>query len=551
MKRLLQEIGWFWRQKIYVGMLCLTAACSYGFAVTHYSIGIDDTAVSLYLEEGLEVVMGRWTVFLVNKLFHLSDFTPFMSELVGVLLLMLGVTLFAVLMRRIFGQGTGIWGYTLFACAFLSNPILSEVYIYYYHDGVDLGYVLTALALLSFMEGMERTGRGKLSAYLGSMVFVWIASGCYESLIILYILGILLIVFLRGAVGKDRLTFSHLAKNLGTGALLSAGCVILRSITIPLMTVLFGLQDAVGILPQRSLTEMFTLFRGKEGLLDFFMLVKRFWVVYHVNALVYLPVTVYETACICMGIYAVVMAVRKKNLWYPVLFAGMLITPFLLTVATAEITLYRACQYLPFFAAAGVLVIYRAFEQKKKSVPYLRYAVSFLGIVLLWNQAAMMNRNFYRDYQKYEYTRGVLSKVAYEVEKTYGTDLPVVFTGHDSVPYEFVSDYYVGYGSWQYRMIAGITDLVDEHLKEKYFQPQGYCFIGEAQYPFIQWAFDAFDGTNREMIAFLKMHGNEFSTVSDKEILEQAREIGDSMPGWPAEGSISLQDGYVLVHFDE
>lgn len=549
MKRLAQEINWFWHQKIYVVMLCLTAVCSYGFAITHYSIGIDDTAVGLYLEEGLEVVMGRWTVFLVNKLFHLSEFAPFMLEFVGVLFLMLGVTLFAVLLRRILGQRVGIWGYTLFACAFLSNPILSEVYIYYYHDGVDLGYILTALALLSFMDGMEQKGRRKLLSCLGSMVFIWMAAGCYESLIILYILGILVILFLRGMEGKEKLTFPYLAKNLGIGAILCVGCVILRSITIPLMTILFGLQGALGIKDQRGLAEMFVLFQGQEGLLDFFMLVKRFWVVYHLNALVYLPVAAYESACICMGVYAIVEAVRKKNLWYPVLFVGMLVTPFLLAIAEAKVTLYRACQYLPFFAAVGVFMLYQAFGQQKQR-RYLKYAISFLGLVLIYNQAAMMNRNFYKDYQKYEYTREVLNQVAFDVEKAYGTELPVVFTGHYSVPYEFMSDYYVGYGSWQYRAIAGITDLVDVHLKEKYFQPQGYCFIGEAQNPFIQWAFDAFDGTNREMITFLRMHGHELATVSDKEVLEEARRIGDLLPGWPEEGSISLQDGYVLVHFE-
>ena len=27
--------------------------------------------------------MGRWTIFLINKLFHMSEFSPFMTELAG------------------------------------------------------------------------------------------------------------------------------------------------------------------------------------------------------------------------------------------------------------------------------------------------------------------------------------------------------------------------------------------------------------------------------------------------------------------------------------
>lgn len=51
MKKLWEEFQYFFQQKIYVIILCLTAICGYGFEMTHPSIGIDDTAVSLYLED--------------------------------------------------------------------------------------------------------------------------------------------------------------------------------------------------------------------------------------------------------------------------------------------------------------------------------------------------------------------------------------------------------------------------------------------------------------------------------------------------------------------
>jgi hypothetical protein len=96
MKKLWEEFQYFFQQKIYVIILCLTAICGYGFEMTHPSIGIDDTAVSLYLEDGLEVVMGRWFIYLINKIFHLSDFSPFMMELIGVILLCISATLFCI-----------------------------------------------------------------------------------------------------------------------------------------------------------------------------------------------------------------------------------------------------------------------------------------------------------------------------------------------------------------------------------------------------------------------------------------------------------------------
>nr|WP_300816979.1 glucosyltransferase domain-containing protein [uncultured Acetatifactor sp.] len=547
MKKIIQEANWFLHQKVYVTALALTAACSYGFAVTHHSIGIDDTAMMLYLEDGLEVAMGRWTVFLLNRIFHMAGFSPFMLELIGVVLLMLGVTLFGVFMRRVFGGRGGIAGYTIFACVFLSNPIISEVCIYYFHNGVDLGYVLCALALLFFLNGLEGAGRKRWAWFGGSLLWIWAAVGCYESFLIVYILGILILLFLRGATGQEVLSLSHGAFCLGVGALLSAGCVILRTVMIPTVIALFGLQDVVGVQAMRSLSEMLVLFGSREGLDNLLMLAKRFWLIYHVNAFVYLPVTGYVLALLLTGILALYMAVKKRNFLYLVLFGGMEIVPFLMTIAEAKVTNYRTCQFLPFFTAVGMLVLYMLFE-KRKFVRVWRYGAIFLATALVYNQADRMNRSFYADYQKYENTREILNQVAWQVESRYGTDMPVIFTGYYDTPFEFRKDFYVSYSSWQYRAIAGMTDLVDVHLKEKYFAPEGYSFVGEALSSFIAWGVGAFDGTNREMIRFLEMHGHALRTVTDPEVIEEAQEIGETMPKWPREGSITEQDGYILIH---
>ncbi len=551
MTKLKDDFQYFLRQKIYILALALTAVCSYGYSIVQPSIGIDDTAVSLYLEEGLEVVMGRWTVFWLNKLFHVSEFAPFMTELAGVLFLMIASVLFSVLLRRISGERVRNWTYTVFACVFVSNPIISEVFVYYWHDGAGLGYVLTALALLCFHSGLQAKGKAQVYAFAGSLLSVWAAVGCYESFLILYILGILTILFLWGMEDAKRLNLSSLCKYLGIGAALTVGCVLLRGAMIALTTNIFDLGGVLARVKQeqRGLSEMLVLF-SQDGWDNLVMLLKRFWVVYHLNAVVYLPVTVYELAVFIFGAAAVVLAFRRRNLWFVVLWFGMLAAPFLLTLAEMRLSHYRSCQYLPFYAAAGVWLLCASLTKCKRFQRPLRICAILGAAILVWNQAEFMNRSFYTDYRKYETTRELLSRIAWDIERDYGNDIPVVFTGHYNTPHELAGDYYVPYGSWQYRYIAAVTDRIDPHLKEKYFSVWGYSFVGEANFPMIQWAFDAFDGTNREMINFLKMHGHPFRTVTDPETLAQARETGDGMPGYPAEGSIIRQDGYILVHID-
>lgn len=548
MKQLLKELKWFFEQKIYVIAVTIAAVCGYGYSIVQPIVGIDDTAIGLYFDDGLAVVMGRWTLFLLNKLFRMSDFTPFMMEFIGAILLCIGATLFCVLIRRIVGERIGIVGYTIFTCIFITNPIISEVNVYYLHNGVDLAYILTAVSLLLFMDGMEAAGKAGIGKWVGSMLLIWLATGCCESMMIVYIIGLIAILFMRCMVQANQLTFLYMLKYLAIGALLLVGAIILRSLVLPIIISLFHLENMIGVKDLRSITEALVLF-GPGGWDTFIMLVKRYWLVYFVNAFVYFPVAGYVLASVIIGVASVVQTVKKKNFLYLLLFAGMMIAPFLLTIVEAHLTWYRSCQYMPFFTAFGMLLLYWGMTSVKK-VKYLPYVCVAFAIMMTYNQAVELNKNFYVDYKKYENTKDVLLEIAWEIEKEYGSDIPVVFAGHYDTPYSIVQDYYVSYGSTQYRYIALITDLVDPHLKEKYFDVHGYSFIGEANNPFIQWGLDAFDGTNRQLMNFLEMHGHSFPLVTDVTVLESANAIAETMPGWPAEGSIAMQNGYILVHIE-
>ena len=548
MKKIWNECKWLFSQKLYVIALCITAVCGYGFSLISPSVGVDDTAVEAYFGDGLTVVMGRWTIFLLNKIFPMEKFSPFMMEFIGVMLLCLGATLFAVLLRRLLGKKPGVMACTVFACVFVSNPIISEVWFFYLHNGVDLGYILVALSLWLFIDGMEAVGRKKVLPFLGSMLLTLLAIGCYESFLILYIIGILMSLFLKGLVGEEKITFISIFKDLMIGALLSVGTIILRSLIIELLTVAFNLLEVKGEMQLRSLSEIMETFGHSDGLANFVMLVKKYWVVYFVNAVVYLPVAGYVFSVVVLGVYAVVVTVKRKNIWFMVLIGGMIFAPFLLTIMEGQVAYYRSCQFMPFFTAVGILLFYLAVEKYGK-FPVISYAVTAFVAIFIYNQTAALNENFYVDYLKYENAREVLTTAAREIERKYGSETPVIFTGNHEVPAELVERYCVPYSSEKYQLIATITGVVDEHLIEKFYTPYGYSYAGEMEYSVIQWGVNAFDGTCGQLIRFLNMQGYSFTTIYDRDVQEQARQLGENMPRWPEEGSITEQEGYILVHF--
>ena len=551
MKQLRDDIAYFWKQKFFMMLLCITAVGCYGYAITHEAIGIDDTIVDVYLQDGLAVFHGRWTMYLVNKVFYMGEFMPYITDFAEMLLLIVAAVLFCVLFRRLLGESVnGNIVYSGFACTFVSFPFISEVNVYYFHNGTELGYILCALALILFLDSLDKKGKTSIMSMLGSMLFLWVSVGCYESFVIMYIVGVLLILFFRGITDQEKVTFRLLVQKLFAVFCIVAGCIVLRTLMYNIVKVLFSLQETSSGESYRAVGyRIKLLFESGEWMSEVAMLLKRYWLVYCVNGVVYCPFAVYMISAIFFGVASLVYAVKKKNGWYPILFLGMMLVPIILVFLEMSVPLYRSCQYMPLFVASAVILLYFTLVNlrwKKAGITVF----TVLAAALVWNQAVEANRNSYVDYLKYEHDKNVLIEIAHKVTWEYGTDATVIFTGNYAPPYELVKDYYAPYSSPEFRRVQAIANLSgDPYLIEKYYTPYGYYFGGEAQFSVIDWGLWAYGKPGVELINFLQMHGYRLQTTEDKTLLRQAQDFADSMPEWPQEGSIAEMDGYVIVHF--
>ena len=254
----------FIKNKIYMLSLSLTALFGYGFLITHQTVGIDDTPYAYYFEEGLNAIVGRWFLFLLNKICHISDFSPFLTDLAGVLVFMGAVTVWAVLLYSIFKDKVPGWGYLFFACIFFSCPLISEVYPYYLHNGVSTGYLLVGVSLCFYREmlsgekGPEGCGQSEATEQqgkkkwlgsgkvpgakrfwkgLGCVCFLWMALGCYESFMVVWLLGVCLVLLSERYAGMRRKVLPALC----AGAVVAVTAIVLRSAMIQAVTGIFGL----------------------------------------------------------------------------------------------------------------------------------------------------------------------------------------------------------------------------------------------------------------------------------------------------------------------
>lgn len=547
MKKLWNDLSYFLKNKIYMIVVSLTALFSYGFAMTHPSIGIDDTCIGLYFEEGLAPAVGRWVLYLLNKLITLDIFLPWMTEVVAVAIFVLSVTLWCVLIRRVVKREVGIWGYTLFAALFLSCPLISEVFVFYLHNGICIAYGITAIAIMELLDAIEQKSIWRLLFSAGCLT---IALGCYESFMIVYLIGILVVFFLiRLQRDKNQVTNKEKPHFWIIAALISvAGAVIFRTVIVRILQWIYGFAIPEDFtVTARGVIESLT---GSET--DFAIVLKRFWVMHYLNGFCYLPITVLVLAIFALVVYGITQAIRRKDVFLALSMVCIPLAPLAMVVIEGLPTHYRASQYVPLIGAFAVfLCFYEMAALKGKGIEKTcRLCAVALGFVLLWNQSVQMNQWFYVDYLKYEDTKQVMEQIAYDLQKDHDISKPIIFKGAYMVPYEIAKDAYLPFYSAKYQTMKKIADVVDPHLLEKYNAEdgRGYVFAETPVASTFRWGVTAFDGTPRELQAFWNMHGYSFSTETDLERIDGAYDVLDKIPPYPQAGYIYENEENIIIH---
>ena len=557
----------------YMGILLLTAICAYGYKVMSTTIGIDDTPSQYYFEEGLIAIVGRWVLFLLNKFLAFSDFLPFLTDFAAVVILVLAAIVWSALFYSILGEKLPTVGYAFFAAVFLSSPLISEVFTYFLHNGIAIGYLCCGISLCCMREWqsvIRKPGKGAgirerlaclaITKIALAAVFLWIAMGCYESFMILWLAALLLLLLTERIVwGRQQ---KDIFATLMAGAVTALLAVILRSVMILTVTKGFHLEYLQGEAVQRSMTEMLGWMLQPGALGELAMILKRTFVLYGVFAYAYLPIRVFVLAAGVIGVVTLWRVISGRDLWALVLWPTAYLAAFSLLFVEGKATLYRSAQFLPVFCGYGALLfVYavwqltgsRGNEQERKWCKKLRVGARGLTIlilmVLVWNQCLDMTRWFYIDEKKYEAAVKTVDQIALDLERSFDTSKPVIFTGNYEIPYSIIQDAYVSYSSPVYYKMKRLADLIDPNLLDKY--NRGNKGVWVAQTPslsVIDWGRYAFD-SDAELVKFFAMQGHTLKAQEDVSLYEGAEKESLELPHYPQEGYIVDKGDYIIVHF--
>jgi len=508
-------------------MLAVTALFSYFFFWTHPAMGVDDTCVQRYFADGFAPTQGRWTLFLLNKVFHVAEFSPFIVDFAGVAFLVMASVVLCVLFGKLSQNKIPLPALAVFCCAMISYPLIGEVFVYYLHNGIGLAYLITALALwqMFFSE--------KKRKYLYASLMLSVALSCYESFAMVYILCVALAYLLILSCKEKKMRFVDYVKQMCLYMLPLVAGMVLRSVAANLICFLLGREPHMF-----SLLEAVKWIFGPEVMTHIKGMVSLFGRYYVVNGLANMGVAVYLLAAAAFLVMVCVGAGKQKKGLLLLDGLVVLMTPWLLSVLEGTVIPYRSMQALPVFVGFVAMLSVCLAQKAGKTV----YAIVLLGgVILIYNQAFQLNKAFYVDYLKYEEDVSTCRQIAYDLEKEATLEKPVVFVGKIT-DYGTVETYaYLPEDTLRYQWITQIRQMMGSDSENSYSTVQNFVW-----YQVFDWGTEAFEGYGTELLRFFKWHGYHLRQATAS-MYEDAERYADTMAVWPKEGSILETEEYVII----
>ncbi len=529
MKELYTDVREITKKKNVIIPVCVIAFLCYLYLWTHPSMGVDDTAVYRYMVEGFAPHLGRWTLFLLNKVAHIAEFTPVVTDVLGVIFMVLSGLIICVILQKSSGGRIRTLPCTIFVCFMISYPLIDEVYVYYLHNGIGLAYLLTAAAyyLVRFRDNWKNR--------IAAGILLMLALACYETFAEVFLLLFFIDALIRLYVREEGLTFRKLCNLFIWCCVLIIGAMICRDLINRVILAVIDVEPyfhsiikSIGwIFSEGALEQLISMIRG-------------FARYYILNATVNFGVFMFWVAMAVIAVFCIALAVRRRSILPVVCLAGAAVVPWAISIIEGNAGAYRTMQTFPVLVGFAMLLLCERLMEMT-AVPLLRNIGFVLLALLLYNQVYETNKWYYVDYMKYEEEVSVCRQMAYDIQKEATVDKPIIFVGRIS-EYGTADTYmYVKQGTWQYRLFSYLDGNADPDEYRKYEIVQN-----PAWYSVFDWGVDAFDEHATEIANFFAYHGYQIQVASRDE-KEEMEYLAEDMPVWPKEGSILELDDYVIV----
>lgn len=516
----------------YVLFIALFGAWTFHDMVTFDSESFyDDELGAKWYRQWFDI--GRWAFVALKALLGTIIINPFFSTALFVLLFPMSFILWAFALSHWTNNDSMRWQGFVFVALAMSHPVWAQQFAYRNQmEVMSVALLLAPIALLVFTEFLKTK---RISYAISSLVLFVVLFGSYQSFVFLIPEGIcfyLAIAALSGVGGickSDDTDVAHASHAAPASKMALPGfkrqCWKNVLVSIVFVVVAFVLNSVISNVcqhffgnanPDPYLSNQFSWGTESVGSCIHTILSS----IYHTsfgNGLEYSAVFGIEAVAIVIWLVSILVRRKKMCGFITLVFFGILVLPFLLTIATAtpivirsQFALVFALAFLGVFELQGVIKFFDD-EDRRKSAAGVVSAIAVLVVFVL--QSGTQTRLLYSDMKMMDDDRQNFEQIYYQAQKLGANDGDAVC--------------FVG---------GRATDLGDSFVSSEIV---GYSYLATPLY------YDSAKASEA-----MKAYGLDVSTPTGEQEAAAKQET-EEMSVWPHDGSISVHDGYFVVKLSE
>ncbi len=532
MKTYLDELKYFIKKWYFTAFLLLIALIGFGFTTSHIAINIDSLASDRYhANDYIMLSSGRfgmsfWMLPFCNGLYQVED--SFAMGVFGVLMLMLAAINFCILFRRASNDTISFPAYMVFAAAFVSYPLINEIWEY---NGMELiiggGYLFISLSVLLLYDQIQSK---KINILKSSAILLMLTVVCasYESLIAVYVFVVLTVLYMRERQAKNW------KQHLHEGGIYACAIIcglILRLVIHRILVAVMGLT-----ITTNGETEIMWL-NGESNIKILKQLIENVLLKHFLLSPLYLPLLIFVLCAIGFTVYAI-YNLCKKRIFASLLMIGILASNELMSIVQGSAAPYRVCQTFALMVALSFMLAANRLRWKQ--------IIPLLLCVVCLCQATALNRLFTLNQLRYEEEAAVIREIGKDLESEHDTSKPVILIG------SYIFNDRIN------RQIYLYPETKKYNYAQKIKQITNYDFsIESLKFPetnvnsVILWSAITHDLGGDMLHNVFEYHGYDdiFGTQDYENDLNRYIKLNEesSIPHYPADGYITELDDLIIV----
>ena len=472
----------FLKSKKYMISVIITFILSFGFTITHESMGIDDISFDRYLDGGMYwLSQNRYGMWIIYNILNIKAFTPFWLDfMTAILIVVISLTLCLFVRKNFSKIIKSDWVYVVFSCILISSPIINFYYTYQVSSlSVTISNLVCIILGIIVYENyfnkniqnkqaknnkQNKLTKIKLTKNFSLIILVGlalsVAISTYESCAQTYLVFLFLSMFLKSAsnnadmLKKDinrkveiikedknklkKIKSRKIKINKNTEEK-EKNKELIRYLLVNVAIMIIGL---IGYYLVNKLIHIILLQSGKlvadysstkiiwldkkisetKGIIKFYLILK-FFKDFGVIIKDSLPIAIFVSFLIIALIIELIHLLKTSNSLRTLSFLGIILSNFIIPILQLEIVHRTLFSLIITIAILGAY-IYNYFCTKKN----LKYVVNVLTILLVLHQTKLLNDFFVNDYKRYEREKLIANNIAVEIVNNYDYEnKPLIF----------------------------------------------------------------------------------------------------------------------------